>query len=40
MQAQAVIRMQTPVGLYGYQDSDCEGITTLASQLGAGVSTP
>ena len=40
MQAQAVIRMQTPVGLYSYQDSDCEGITTLASQLGAGVSTP
>lgn len=32
--AQAIMRMQTPVGKYGFKDSDCDEITTLASQLG------
>lgn len=34
MVAHAMIRMQTPVGRYGYKDSDCTDITSLSSQLG------
>ncbi len=34
MVAQAIIRMQTPVGKYGFKDTDCQDITTLQSQLG------
>jgi len=34
MVAHAMIRMQTPVGKYGYKDSDCADITSLSSQLG------
>jgi hypothetical protein len=33
MVASAMMRMQTPVGNYGFTDSDCEDITTLAQQL-------
>lgn len=32
--AQAIMRMQSPVGKYGYADTDCEDITTLRSQIG------
>lgn len=34
MVAQAIIRMQTPVGRYGYQANDCRNITSLAQQIG------
>ena len=33
MVASAMMRMQTPVGNYGFTDNDCEDITTLAQQL-------
>ncbi len=34
MVAHAMMRMQTPVGQYGYKNSDCEDLTSLSSQLG------
>jgi len=37
MVAQAMIRMQTPPGKYGFKDTDCNNFpTTLADQLGSG----
>ena len=34
MVAQALVRMHTPAGKYGYSDTDCEELTSLSQQLG------